>query len=83
MDKQQIEQWAIEADQGHAGMDCLGFGGSIVSVSTLERFAALVAAHEREQCALEADRQMEDEPYGHAAFRCANIAHEIRARSSK
>lgn len=83
MNKQQIEQWAIEADQGHAGMDCLGFGGSIVSVSTLERFAALVAAHEREQCALEADRQMEDEPYGHAAFRCANIAHAIRERNNQ
>ena len=33
----------------------------------------------REECALEADRQSEDEPYGHAKFRCANIALEIRA----
>lgn len=55
MDRKQIEHWAIEADQGHAGMDCMGFGGSIVSISTLERFAALVAAHEREQCALVCD----------------------------
>lgn len=32
-----------------------------------------------EECALEADRQSEDEPYGHAKFRCANIALELRA----
>ena len=34
---------AREADQGHAGMECEQFGGGIVSVSTLERFAELVA----------------------------------------
>lgn len=39
---------------------------------------ALLAA-ERERCAKEAERQLEDEPYGHAKFRCANIASEIRA----
>lgn len=38
------------------------------------------AKQEREACAKEAERQMEDEPYGHAKFRCANIASEIRAR---
>lgn len=37
---------------------------------------------EREACAQEAERQMEDEPYGHAKFRCANIAAAIRGRSS-
>ena len=36
-------------------------------------------AAERERCAKEAERQLEDEPYGHAKFRCANIAAEIRA----
>lgn len=62
MDKRQIEHWAIEADQDHAGMDCVQFGGSIVSVSTLERFAALVAAHEREQCQKAADDQWVRDP---------------------
>lgn len=46
----------------------------------LERFAALVAAHEREVCAKVADEQAQDEPYGHAKFRCGNIAAAIRAR---
>lgn len=40
MDKKLIEQWALEN----------GFTGSWFN--GLERFAALVAAHEREQCAL-------------------------------
>src|SRR5574340_498162 len=38
------------------------------------------AKQEREACAQEAERQMDDEPYGHAKFRCANIAAAIRAR---
>lgn len=46
----------------------------------LERFAALVAAAEREACAKVADEQAQDEPYGHAKFRCGNIAAAIRAR---
>ena len=46
----------------------------------LERFAALGAAHEREVCAKVADEQAQDEPYGHAKFRCGNIAAAIRAR---
>jgi len=45
-----------------------------------ERFAALVAKHEREVCAKVADEQAQDEPYGHAKFRCGNIAAAIRAR---
>ncbi len=47
----------------------------------LERFAALIAAAEREACAKVADEQAQDEPYGHAKFRCGNIAAAIRART--
>lgn len=35
---------------------------------------------EREACAKVADDQAQDEPYGHAKFRCVNIAADIRAR---
>jgi len=49
----------------------------------LEAFAALVAAAEREACAKVADEQAQDEPYGHAKFRCGNIATAIRARGEK
>ncbi|MDR7094122.1 hypothetical protein [Hydrogenophaga laconesensis] len=51
MNRDEVIRMAKEADQGHASMECELFGGSIVSVSTLERFAQLVAAHEREECA--------------------------------
>jgi hypothetical protein len=49
----------------------------------LEHFASLIAAHEREACAKVADEQAQDEPYGHAKFRCGNIAAAIRARSEQ
>lgn len=49
----------------------------------LQRFAALVAAAEREECAKVADDQAQDEPYGHAKFRCTSIATAIRARGEK
>jgi len=49
----------------------------------LERFAALVAAAERRACAEVADEQAQDEPYGHAKFRCGNIAAAIRARGEQ
>lgn len=47
MNREDVIRMAREADEGHAGMECEQFGGGIVSVSTLERFAALVAAAER------------------------------------
>lgn len=60
MTKDQIIAMAIEADQGHAGMECLQFGGGFASVSTLERFASLVAAQaaaeEREKADQDANR---------------------------
>jgi len=39
-----------------------------------------VRESEREACAKVADEQAQDEPYGHAKFRCGNIAAAIRAR---
>ena len=54
--------------------------GPVYGYESIERFAALVAAHEREACAKVADEQAQDEPYGHAKFRCGNIAAAIRAR---
>ena len=54
--------------------------GVVHAFYQLERFAALVAAAEREACAKVADEQAQDEPYGHAKFRCGNIAAAIRAR---
>ena len=47
--------------------------------ATPEQSLARLKNQVREECAIEADRQFEDEPYGHAKFRCANIALEIRA----
>ena len=51
---------------------------------TFIRFYAIAFEHgrqaEREECAIEAEKQAQDEPYGHAKFRCHNIAEAIRAR---
>jgi hypothetical protein len=74
MDREAVIRMAREAgiSESHAqGMQ--GF---------LERFATLVAKHEREACAKVADEQAQDEPYGHAKFRCGNIAAAIRARGN-
>jgi hypothetical protein len=58
----------------------LAYGSDEKPLGSVTRFAALVAAHEREVCAKVADEQAQDEPYGHAKFRCGNIASAIRAR---
>jgi hypothetical protein len=51
------------------------------SQSTLERFAALVAAHEREACAMEADYEAARWPYAPECREpCEEIAKAIRAR---
>ena len=47
----------------------------------IEKCVKAAVLAELEACANEADRQAADEPYGHAKFRCANIAAAIRARS--
>ena len=53
MDREDIIRMAMEADPGFDGgqnaMELLS--NSIVGIAAIERFAALVAAHEREQCA--------------------------------
>ena len=51
MNKQQIEQWARDADCTHVNV----LGDQSRALERLQRFAALVAAHERDQCALVCD----------------------------
>lgn len=83
MTRDQIIAWAREADQGHAGAECEQFGGGIVSVSTLEFFASLVAAHEREACAKVCEINSErwtDDRARYAALECAK---GVRARKEK
>ena len=60
----------------------LAYGSDEKPLGSVTRFAALVAAAEREACAKVADEQAQDEPYGHAKFRCGNIAAAIRARGN-
>ena len=61
----------------------LAYGSDEKPLNSVTRFADLVAKHEREACAKVADEQAQDEPYGHAKFRCGNIAAAIRARGDK
>ena len=72
MDREEIIRMAREAG--------LAYGSDEKPLGSVTRFAALVAEHEREVCAKVADEQAQDEPYGHAKFRCGNIAAAIRAR---
>ena len=60
----------------------LVYGSDEKPLGSVTRFATLIAAHEREACAKVADEQAQDEPYGHAKFRCGNIAAAIRARGN-
>lgn len=80
MTRDDVIRWAREADQGHAGMECEQFGGGFVSVSTLDRFAALVAAAEREACAQVCDQQAGEPECPERAAYCADA---IRARGSQ
>jgi hypothetical protein len=61
----------------------LVYGSDEKPLGSVTRFATLIAAHEREACAKVADEQAQDEPYGHAKFRCGNIAAAIRARGQQ
>lgn len=56
------------ANEGHAGWGNL----CLLAIEAIEG--------EREACAKIADDAREDEEYGHAAFRCVQIAQNIRAR---
>ena len=59
------------------------YGIYAFTAESLAEFATIIAAAEREACAKVADEQAQDEPYGHAKFRCGNIAAAIRARGHK
>ena len=51
----------------------------VASHDELEAFAALIRADMKERCAKIADENGDDESYGHAKFRCKQIAAAIRA----
>ena len=57
------------------------FDFRLVKMETVERFAALVAAHEREACAKLCDHEMAEQGYGSDGWHIAKaLAKTIRAR---
>ena len=61
-------------------------GGYVPHGSCVEDLAARIreaVQAEREACAKIAEDAREDEKYGHAAFRCIQIAQAIRARNTE
>ena len=57
------------------------FDFRLVKMETIERFAALVAAHEREECAKLCDHEMAEQGYGSDGWYIAKaLAETIRAR---
>lgn len=94
MNREDIIRMAQEAGF-HTSMRDYGDKGPMPFVATIgltclyevERLAkaayAAGVADEREACAQVAYDQAQDEPYGHAKFRCVNIADAIRARETK
>ena len=57
------------------------FDFRLVKMETIERFAALVAAHEREECAKLCDHEMAEQGYGSDGWHIAKaLAKTIRAR---
>ena len=57
------------------------FDFRLVKMETIERFAALVAAHEREACAKLCDHEMAEQGYGSDGWYIAKaLAETIRAR---
>ena len=57
------------------------FDFRLVKMETVERFAALVAAHEREACAKLCDHEMAEQGYGSDGWYIAKaLAETIRAR---
>ena len=57
------------------------FDFRLVKMETIERFAALVAAHEREECAKLCDHEMVEQGYGSDGWHIAKaLAKTIRAR---
>ena len=76
------ESWGIGTycDEFKPAVELLSTPPSTEALSALvEKAYAKGQEDMRERCVAEADRQGLDEPYGHAKFRCANIAEAIRA----
>ena len=60
------------------------FDFRLVKMETVERFAALVAAHEREACAKLCDHEMAEQGYGSDGWHIAKaLAKTIRARGKE
>ena len=60
------------------------FDFRLVKMETVERFAALVAAHEREACAKLCDHEMAEQGYGSDGWYIAKaLAETIRARGKE
>jgi hypothetical protein len=65
-----------------AGFNPVSYTGA--NLELFERFAALVAAHEREACAMEADYEAARWPYApECRGPCEEIAKAIRARGER
>ena len=71
-------EWTCEEDSD-AHRAALELVATEPSTEALSALAEKVQKLTIERCVSEADRQGIDEPYGHAKFRCANIAAELRA----
>ena len=57
------------------------FDFRLLQIETIERFAALVAAHERDACAKLCDHEMAEQGYGSDGWHIAKaLAKTIRAR---
>lgn len=80
MSDKRLLEMAAKADLGHAGMECVPFGGGVVSVSTLEAFAQLVAEDEREEMAKLCDKMALYAPYVEEQSACEDCAAAIRQR---
>lgn len=79
MSREQITQWAKDAG-GVAATYPHRPPLLLMSAEDLERFAALVAAHEREQCAKVCDEQHDRARTSTGAARADACAAAIRAR---
>ena len=79
MDREDIIRMARECQFAHYYES-----GDLVAMPQLERFAALVAAHEREACAKLCDAvQKKNEDDGAWMWEARNCAAAIRARGEK
>lgn len=73
-------QLAYESLPSHIKWGNLDEGGKQFWAAVESAIRADERAKVIEECAKLADEQAEDEPYGHAKFRCFHIAAAIRAK---